>query len=446
VKSWIKNVWESLQCEPGRWWPQPALVIIGVTGSGKSSLQDEIITPILGRVVDPTLNFTGETSFNSHLGKAEHLKIADPKWSSKREKDKFVGELKEVVANSATLIHPKGKEATMMKIFRRVTISLNDEEEPMSIFPLMPESTLEKLIFIRADGFSSFTPKGGPAWTEWCEKVRAELPAFLWHLVHEYQVPKEVYHHRYGVAYRNEAILARVKAPTAEEKLGDAESVLWEAIFSQNPKESEKSLTSTGLSSSNIVFGTHYPNSIFIIRIGWRTYLSRGAFQPITFITRTLRIYIFIFNISRQSRRCSRSKKVLSVMARLPRLVIIPLAQSALLRESTKVSGGKATTRHTFNNLGQTKEALADTPRPVKPGGNAWGTRFLKEECHYDESGGAANFEGWGQTSHGHPKQAQRRLGIGVLGCEGVIKSQPRSVWRSTHRCPRKLRRAHSTR
>jgi hypothetical protein len=95
------------------------------------------------------------------------------------------------------------------------------------------------------------------------------------------------------------------------------------------------------VSRSNIVFGAHYPNSIFIIRIGWGTYLGRGAFQPITFITRTLRIYMF--NISRQSRRCSRSKKVLSVMARLPRLVIIPLAQSASLRESTKVSGSKAT-------------------------------------------------------------------------------------------------------
>ncbi len=93
----------------------------------------EIITPILGRSIDPTKYFTGETSFNSHLGKAEHLVLDDPKWSGKAKKDDFVAHLKGVIANEEETLHPKGKEEFKPRIFRRVTISINDEEEPMSI-------------------------------------------------------------------------------------------------------------------------------------------------------------------------------------------------------------------------------------------------------------------------------------------------------------------------
>jgi Family of unknown function (DUF5906) len=230
LKSWLKNVWESMQEQPGDWWPQPALVIIGVQDCGKSAIQKAIITPILGRSVDPTRSWTGETTFNAPLGKAEHLVLDDPKWSGKEKKEKFVAHLKGAITNEEESIHPKGRDEFKLKVFRRITISINDEEEPMSIFPLMPDSTLDKLVFIRAQGFSDFTPNR-KVWKTWRKKVTKQLPAFLWHLLNEYETPSAIDHDRYGVAYRNEEILARISAPTAEEKRGSVEELLWEAIF-----------------------------------------------------------------------------------------------------------------------------------------------------------------------------------------------------------------------
>ena len=240
------------KCWTGDWWPQPALVIIGVPGSGKSAIQKAIITPILGRSIDPTKYFTADTSFNSHLGKAEHLVLDDPKWSGKAKKDGFVAHLKGVISNEEETLHPKNKEEFKLKIFRRITISINDEEEPMSIFPLIPESTSEKIAFIRADGFSKFSPEGGPEWGKWAKRVSKELPAFLWHLLNEYSIPAEIFSKRYGVAYRNEEILARIAAPSAEEKRVEDEEIIWEAVFGGKAvdrlsKESVK-LTATGLS------------------------------------------------------------------------------------------------------------------------------------------------------------------------------------------------------
>src|SRR5258708_22514228 len=143
--------------------------------------------------------------------------LSDPKWTTKAEKEAFASAFKEAVANSSVDVHPKNQQKRQLEIFRRVTLSINGEEEPMSIFPLMPPSTIEKLIFLQTDGMSAFTPKGGSAWSTWKRQILSDIPAFLYHLVNEFEIPEEIRHDRYGVAYRNAAIEEKVKAPTSAE-------------------------------------------------------------------------------------------------------------------------------------------------------------------------------------------------------------------------------------
>ncbi len=67
-------------------------------------------------------------------------------------------------------------------------------------------------------------------------QVSKELPAFPY-LLNEYSIPAQIYSDRYGVAYRNEEILSRITAPSAEEKKVEVEEILWEAVFGSKVKD-----------------------------------------------------------------------------------------------------------------------------------------------------------------------------------------------------------------
>ena len=146
---WLQTAVRTLrEDKAGEWSPGQALVLLGDTGVGKSVLQGIIDLLLTGRAADPTKYYVGDTSFNADLGEAEHWKISDPTWSDYRQKQKFSKSFKNDVANTVCALHPKGRQQVHLPIFKRISISLNEDEESLSVLPLMDPSYLEKLLLL----------------------------------------------------------------------------------------------------------------------------------------------------------------------------------------------------------------------------------------------------------------------------------------------------------
>jgi hypothetical protein len=122
-----------------------------------------------------------------------------------------------------------------LPVFKRISISLNEEEEAFSIFPLLPDSTLEKLIFLSTAQKPTYTTPTGANYAQWSHEVQSQLPAFLYYLLNIFEIPMEIRDtkgERYGIQYRNEMIQARVaRAPTTEEREMELDDIVRTIVF-----------------------------------------------------------------------------------------------------------------------------------------------------------------------------------------------------------------------
>jgi hypothetical protein len=231
VRAWTQLSWKSLQNEPGYWTPAPVLALLWPTRNGKSSYLKKILAPPFGKWADPTKYFIKATSFNEDLGEAELWGINDPKWDTRAEKEAFARGFKGGVADSVLSVHPKFRKQELLDLYRRIVITLNDEDEPLSIFPLLPRSTLEKIIFISTDVPDKEYLPTVDNWPEWCRRVEAELPAYLYDTVYKFKIPDEIADRSYGVRYHNTAIEEKIAALTPGEKEIGIERIIREAVF-----------------------------------------------------------------------------------------------------------------------------------------------------------------------------------------------------------------------
>jgi Family of unknown function (DUF5906) len=190
--------------------PGQALVLAGPRDCGKSVLQNQIITALLGgRMAKPYLYMSGQTSFNSNLFEAEHLMIEDDIASTDiRARRTFGTYIKQYTANDEVQHHAKNKAAMTLRPFWRLSISCNEEPENLSILPPMDDSLFDKMIILKAER------KPMPMPTEtygervaFQEKIKSELPSYLNYLL-KLAVPSELRASRYGIlAYQNPDIM-----------------------------------------------------------------------------------------------------------------------------------------------------------------------------------------------------------------------------------------------
>jgi hypothetical protein len=197
---WFKGSVEALRAGMAK--EAQALALAGPPQSGKSLLQ-RLITHLLGgRECKPFLFMGGKTPFNAELFEAEHLTLED-EHMSRRLSDRLAlgGAIKAVVANEAHSCHRKNCTAITLRPFWRLTITLNDEPEALLVLPPLDEHVADKILLFRASRF----PLPLPTVTQherhnfWC-RLMGELPAFLHHLIHEYESPFEFRDARYVVA------------------------------------------------------------------------------------------------------------------------------------------------------------------------------------------------------------------------------------------------------
>jgi hypothetical protein len=200
---WMKTALEGLMLGgPGNFRPGQCLVFAGRRDCGKSRIQHQVITGLLGgRSADPGPYLFGRTDFNGEMFSAEHLMMEDPASSTNKADRIYLGEmLKGLVVNDTQRLHRKREDAVVCAPFFRVSISVNDDPDKLRVLPLLTPDIKDKLmIFLVSD-----SPLPMPTTTlgeraAFREAIARELPAYAWWLLNTFQIPEGMASKRFGV-------------------------------------------------------------------------------------------------------------------------------------------------------------------------------------------------------------------------------------------------------
>lgn len=194
--AWLKSALESYRDDkPGRFRPSQVLILIGDPSTGKNFIQMYVITALLGRLGDPTEWLTNaQASFNSDWFGKEHQAVCDPPGGGdKRTKRIFTSKLKSLSANESHRFHAKGKDAELMQPKFVVSISANKNYHSRAILPYVLASDIrDKLIVLSWSNERGPLPMRQSEREPFLERIQAELPAFAFYLLNEFQIPDEI--------------------------------------------------------------------------------------------------------------------------------------------------------------------------------------------------------------------------------------------------------------
>ena len=202
LHGWMQRAVENVYFAGDEVLPGQLLAIAGGAGSGKSRIQNWIITPLLGgRDADPQEWIYGGDKFNADCVAAEHLKMEDPKTDSKMsDRTEAARRLKMLVANDDTRLRKMYADAIKVDPKWRVTQSFNDQPDAIRFFPPLSPDFADKVIFLRANAAPMPMPVG--TLTEraaFRKTLRDQLPGYLWHLINEFRLPDYLRGERFGV-------------------------------------------------------------------------------------------------------------------------------------------------------------------------------------------------------------------------------------------------------
>ena len=192
--AWCQVSYKSLRFgKPGSYKPGHALVIAGPGGSGKSRLQVNIVTPLLGgRSGDPTAFLTGDDSFNSDLIGSEHLMMEElltNSWSA-ADRVNLSEAMKRMVANENKRLRLMRTDPITVQPFWRLTISMNNDPDKMRAFPMLTPDFRDKVVMLLAYKRPLPMPTQTDVQQEaFNTKIRSELPAYIDWLMNEFQIP-----------------------------------------------------------------------------------------------------------------------------------------------------------------------------------------------------------------------------------------------------------------
>jgi hypothetical protein len=212
-----------------------ALVFAGARGSGKSFVQNCIITPLFGgRSGKPYTWMSGQTTFNADFVGTEHLMIEDEVGdSTMKTRRKLGSQLKLVTVNEQVRCEGKYQQAISMTPFWRLSFSINDEPENLAVLPPMDDSLEDKISLFQCHKF----PMPHPTTTiqdrkKFRERVTAELPHLIHYLLNEHEIPEELHCPRFGVEhFHNPELLRRLNQLSPEITLLELIDMNSHAVF-----------------------------------------------------------------------------------------------------------------------------------------------------------------------------------------------------------------------
>jgi hypothetical protein len=191
----------------GSFAPGQAAFLAGEPKCGKSLLQLMVTEILGGRAANPFEYLMGE-KFNKDLAVAEHWMVEDPGTSTDIRTRRLFGEkIKEATVNRDIRVNGKGKDAGLIQTFRRVTISINKEQEALAVCPPMVEGVKDKIMLFMCDraaaSLDTFRDKNGTVdraalWTAFM----GELHAIRSWLLKKYRtIPRAMGDDRMGIRY-----------------------------------------------------------------------------------------------------------------------------------------------------------------------------------------------------------------------------------------------------
>jgi hypothetical protein len=198
------------------------LVLVGPKDCCKSRVQHWLITPIRGgRHVDCYNSIKSGDRFTAHLFHAEHHMVEDKAFEKDYRNVNNLGTyMKNVAANDSELYHKKHGTPLNLPVFRRLSVSCNNNEENVRILPPIDDSMLDKVsayycnpVKIPCD---TQTMAGRLAFeASWKE----QLPHWLYHL-QRWQIPEELRDNRTGLqAYQSRRVLSLINQTSPEHLL-----------------------------------------------------------------------------------------------------------------------------------------------------------------------------------------------------------------------------------
>ncbi len=228
---WLKVALEGLYDQNLRK-PGQALCIAGPIKCGKTLCQ-RIITELLGGAeAHPYQYLVGETSFNSDLFHACHLRIDDENRDSDHKARKNFGNfLKNSLYGKNVRCHGKGRVGVGLTPHWRLTIAINDNEQNLLVLPEIKSDMQDKIILLKANKFQ-FPFAGSDdrmAQSNYWRDLEVEFPAFIDYLLHTWKILPEYQDDRSGVAgYQNAELMEIVDSFTNEATLMEmVDSILW---------------------------------------------------------------------------------------------------------------------------------------------------------------------------------------------------------------------------
>jgi hypothetical protein len=195
--AWAKIALESMrEGEPGNWRAGHALVLTGPAGCGKSRLQENVITALLGsRQADPQKFLFGGDDFNGDVFCAEHLCLGEVPLPSQRTVDRtaLAEKIKQVVANGAQRMRLMRTEPWTVYPFWRLTISLNDDPDKLRSLPLITSDFGDKVLIFHCNRVPLPMPTVSLAERKaFTDAMAAEVPGYAWWLLNVFEIPEEL--------------------------------------------------------------------------------------------------------------------------------------------------------------------------------------------------------------------------------------------------------------
>ena len=216
----------------GTWRASQALALVGPAACGKSFVQAQVITKLLGgRIAKPYRYMSGATEFNGDLFAAEHLCISDEAPGRDIHSRRSLGShIKSMLFDIDQSCHPKNRQAITLRPIWAMSISLNDEPENLQVLPPLDPSLMDKLIILRCVRHT--LPWPGPEIQVLREIIDTELSQFA-HYLDGLTVPEHLVDPRCGLkAYQHPAILEELMQLSPEHQLiGLIDTVIFENEF-----------------------------------------------------------------------------------------------------------------------------------------------------------------------------------------------------------------------
>ncbi|TXH46736.1 MAG: hypothetical protein E6Q97_28945 [Desulfurellales bacterium] len=205
VLGWLKTALEDLYgMRITRWHHNQMLALVGEPNCGKSFFQHLLTILLGGRSSDPYLWMIGRSNFNEDLAESEHLSMGDKNsFRDSKSRSAFGSVIKELAVDSKLAIHGKGKKAITCPTFRRITISINNDADYVTVLPILEKSVADKIMLLSC-GRASMVPD----YEANLRRFVDELPALVHYLLNVHQIPEHLRQDRFGVAtYHSPAVV-----------------------------------------------------------------------------------------------------------------------------------------------------------------------------------------------------------------------------------------------